>query len=48
MDKTIVTYDLKAEKRVIVHRTLNGQLMDMTQRKDSELELATCGINCPI
>ncbi|CAD8212252.1 unnamed protein product [Paramecium pentaurelia] len=47
-DKTIYTYDLKTDKKVIQHQSRNGVLLDMTQRKDNELELITCGINMPI
>ena len=47
-DKTINTYDLKSEKKVMLHQAKNGVLMDMTQRKDHELELITCGVNTPI
>lgn len=48
IDKIIHTYDLKTEKKVIMHQAKNGQVLDMAQRKDSELELVTCGLNNPI
>lgn len=38
-DKMIHTYDLKADKKVILHQAKNGLVLDMAQRKDSELEL---------
>lgn len=47
-DKTINTYDLKNEKKIMLHQAKNGVLYDMTQRKDHELELITCGLNTPI
>jgi len=47
-DKSIHTFDLKTEKKVMLHQAKNGVLLDMTQRKDHELELITCGINSPI
>lgn len=43
MDRSISTYDLKLEKRINGHSTSNGALYGMTQRKDSEHELVTCG-----
>lgn len=39
-DKTIHTYDLKIDKKVILHQSKNGVLYDMVQRKDNELELS--------
>ncbi len=43
MDRSISTYDLKVEKRINGHQTKNGALFGMTQRKDNEYELVTCG-----
>ena len=48
LDRTICTYDLKQEKRVNGHQTKNGSLYGMTQRKDHENELVTCGQGAPI
>ena len=42
MDSTVLSYDLKAAKRVMSHMVTNGQLFGVTQRKDSERELVTC------
>jgi WD40 repeat protein len=44
IDRIINTYDLKLERRVVRHEIGSGTIMDMTQRKDSELELVTCGV----
>jgi hypothetical protein len=43
MDRTISTYDLKQEKRMRGNQTQNGSLFGMSQRKDNEFELVTCG-----
>lgn len=48
MDRTISTYDLKQEKRMNGHQTHNGSLQGMTQRKDNEFELISCGQGAPI
>lgn len=40
MDKTIHSYDLKIDKKIILHQGKNGSVLDMTQRKDAELELS--------
>lgn len=48
MDRSISTYDLKLEKRINGHSTTNGALYGMTQRKDNEHELVTCGQGAPI
>lgn len=48
LDKTIVSYDLKAERCLKQHRTQNGQLTGLSQRKDRETELVSCGLNTPI
>ena len=42
MDATVLSYDLKAAKRIMSHMVTNGQLTGVTQRKDSERELVTC------
>ncbi len=42
MDATVLSYDLKAAKRIMSHMVTNGQLAGITQRKDSERELVTC------
>lgn len=47
-DRTIVTFDLKQEKRINSHQTMNGSLYGMTQRVNNELELVTCGQGAPI
>lgn len=36
LDKTIVSYDLKAERTLKQHRIKNGQLTGLSQRKDRE------------
>ena len=43
IDRIINTHDLKLERRVIHHEIGSGTVLDMTQRKDNELELITCG-----
>ena len=48
MDRSVSTYDLKLEKRINGHSTTNGALYGMTQRKDNEHELVTCGQGAPI
>ena len=48
MDRTISTYDLKQEKRLVGHSVQNGALYGMSQRKDNEFELVTCGQGAPI
>mmetsp|Transcript_47331 Transcript_47331/g.34624 ORF Transcript_47331/g.34624 Transcript_47331/m.34624 type:complete len:144 (-) Transcript_47331:37-468(-) len=48
MDRSLSTYDLKLEKRINGHQTKNGSLFGMTQRKDNENELVTCGQGAPI
>lgn len=40
-DKAVHTHDLKTDKKVILHQAKNGIILDMAQRKDSELELGT-------
>jgi len=39
IDKTVFTFDLKTEKKVILHQANNGFILDMSQRKDREQEL---------
>ena len=41
-DCSVLSYDLKAARRVIAHIVSSGSLCDMTQRRDSENELITC------
>lgn len=41
-DCSVLSFDLKAARRIICHIVNNGQMLSMTQRKDSELELITC------
>jgi len=48
MDRSISTYDLKLEKRIIGHSTQNGALFGMSQRTNNEFELVTCGQGAPI
>lgn len=48
MDRSISTYDLKAEKRINWKQTANGTHFSMTQRLDNELELITAGHGSPI
>ena len=40
-DGTVLSFDLKAGRRIICHITNGGTMLDMTQRKDNELELIT-------
>jgi WD40 repeat protein len=52
-DRSLNTYDLKLvsstqERRVVRHEIGNGALCDMTQRKDNENELITCGVGSGI
>ena len=42
LDGTILSYDLKTTRRMICHMAPNGHMIDMTQRRDNELELITC------
>lgn len=44
IDRIVNTYDLKLERRVVHHEIGSGSILDMTQRKDNELELITCGV----
>ena len=44
LDRIISTIDLKLERKVVHHEIGSGTLQDMTQRKDSENELVTCGL----
>lgn len=48
MDRSLCTYDLKAETKINSHQTKNGSLFSMTQRKDNEFELMTSGQGAPI
>ncbi|KRW99659.1 WD40-repeat-containing domain [Pseudocohnilembus persalinus] len=47
-DKSIHSYDLKLNKKLMYHQAKNGTLLGMSQRKDHEQELVTCGLNTPI
>lgn len=40
-DCSVLSFDLKAVRRIICHIVNNGSMSDMTQRKDNELELIT-------
>lgn len=40
-DCSVLSYDLKASRRIICHIANTGTMVTMTQRKDSELELIT-------
>lgn len=43
VDCTVLSYDVRAAKRIICHLvTTGGSMTDMTQRKDAETELITC------
>lgn len=48
MDKQALSYDLKAEKKIMYHTAKNGHLLDMTQQRNAEYELISCGFNNPI
>jgi WD40 repeat protein len=41
-DCSVLSYDLKAGKRIICHIVNNGVMSNMTQRKDGEQEVITC------
>jgi len=41
-DSSVITYDIKAMRRVQTHIVNSGVMFDMTQRLDSEMELVTC------
>lgn len=43
-DRIINTYDLKLERRIVHHEIGSGSILDMSQRKDNENELITCGV----
>lgn len=42
LDQTVLSYDIKTQRRTVSHVVQRGQFMDMTQRLDSEQELVTC------
>lgn len=42
LDCSVLTFDLKAERRKICHIVKGGMMTDMSQRKDHEHELITC------
>lgn len=48
MDRSLNTYDLKAESKINGHQTKNGSLFGMSQRKNNEFELITSGQGAPI
>ena len=39
VDRSIATYDLKMERKLVGHQTANGVLCGLSQRKDHEEEL---------
>jgi len=39
IDKSVNSYDLKTDKKVIFHQAKNGMILSMSQRKDHEQEL---------
>lgn len=39
IDKSVNSYDLKTDKKVIFHQAKNGMILGMSQRKDNEQEL---------
>lgn len=39
IDKSVNSFDLKTDKKVIFHQAKNGMILDMSQRKDHEQEL---------
>ena len=39
VDRSIATYDLKMERKLVRHQTANGVLCGLSQRKDHEEEL---------
>jgi len=41
VDRQVLTYDLKKERRTVIHSVREGAFVDMTQRLDSEQELVT-------
>lgn len=41
LDSTLLSYDLKANRRIICHMAPSGAMYTMSQRKDSEQELIT-------
>ncbi|KAJ1434740.1 WD40-repeat-containing domain protein [Ochromonadaceae sp. CCMP2298] len=41
-DCSVLSFDLKAARRIICHIVNSGSMVDMTQRRDNELELVTC------
>ena len=41
-DCSVLSYDIKANRRIICHIVNSGAMLDMTQRRDQELELITC------
>lgn len=41
-DCSVLSYDLKADQRIICHIVNSGSMLDMTQRKTAEYECITC------
>jgi WD40 repeat protein len=41
LDSSVLSYDIKASRRIICHMVTSGSMLAMTQRRDSELELIT-------
>jgi WD40 repeat protein len=41
-DCSVLSFDLKAARRIVCHIVNSGAMISMTQRKDSERELVTC------
>ena len=44
IDKSVNSYDLKTDKKVIFHQAKNGMILSMSQRKDHEQELGNIRI----
>jgi WD40 repeat protein len=44
-DRTVCTYDLKQNKTVVVHTIQAGNMTGLSQRKDHEKEMVTCGLD---
>ena len=45
-DKSMNCFDLKLQKRVIVHNMKNGFIFGMDQKKDGDREIISVGFNC--
>jgi len=44
-DRFVVTYDLKMNKPVVQHNSANSNITGLSQRKDCEKEVLTCGLD---